>query len=222
MGREFPAPHESPQVDDAWMLREDRAWEVLSWFCWQGEGIPASLTVRFGGETLSLHIPSAVRKRSSQRVKLNPCHVCCNRRLIINSGTSKGMLYCAVLVESCAAPRVCSALCQEALKQNSLPCLRLSNHPDVGFGCIPHLAGRRFCIFMAFLWMDVGCLCGQQPVLGPSHLCGVFHVSVSLASPILSPKLVFQWALRTSECIPRRTSGDICSFTPFRDCNPLV
>lgn len=69
------------------MLREDHAWEVLPWFCLQGEGIPASVTVRFGGERVSLCILSAVCKRSSQRVKLNPCHVCCNRRLIINSGT---------------------------------------------------------------------------------------------------------------------------------------
>lgn len=180
------------------MLREDHAWEVLSWFCLQHERIPASLTVRFGEERLSLHIPSAVPKRRSQRVKLNPCHVCCSRRLIKPWHFPKGCFHSAVSVENCAAPRVCSAVCQEDLKQNSFPCLRLNNHPDVGFGCIPQLAGRRFCIFMAFLWMDVWCLClvrclcGQQQVLGPSHLCGVFHISVSLASPILSAKLVFQ------------------------------
>lgn len=49
------------------------------------------MTVRFGGGRergagVSLRILSAIRKRSIQQVKLNPCHVCCNRRLIINSG----------------------------------------------------------------------------------------------------------------------------------------
>lgn len=55
------------------------------WFCLQGERTLLFGTGSFGGRG-SLCISSVIRNRSSRQVKLNPCHVCCNRRLIINSG----------------------------------------------------------------------------------------------------------------------------------------
>lgn len=103
------------------MLREDHAWEVLPWFCLQGEGIPASVTVRFGGERVSLCILSAVRKRSSQsETESLPCFL----QQEVNHKLwhfPKGWFHSAVSVETCAARRVCSAVCQEDQKQIQLP-----------------------------------------------------------------------------------------------------
>lgn len=103
------------------MLREDHAWEVLPWFCFQGEGIPASVTVRFGGERVSLCILSAVRKRSSQsETESLPCFL----QQEVNHKLwhfPKGWFHSAVSVETCAAWRVCSAVCQEDQKQIQLP-----------------------------------------------------------------------------------------------------
>lgn len=59
--------------------------EPSHWFCLQGERTLLFVTGSFGGRG-SLCNSSVIRNRSSRQVKLNPCHVCCNRRLIINSG----------------------------------------------------------------------------------------------------------------------------------------
>lgn len=131
---------------------------------------------------VSLRVLSAVRKRSSQRVKLNPCHVCCDRRLIINSGTlQRG----GFILQCCCLEGLLSCLLRGSKSKQLPPRLWLNNHLDVGFGCVPWLAGRRFCIFVAFLWMDVWCLCpvrclcaqhqGLGLHTGVGYFTSVFH-----------------------------------------------